>query len=345
VSAGRNIGGTMNVIMGNDAGRGDTGSDYSYNCIFGHQAGFNLDSGSSNVMLGFKSGYFNEVGSGNVFLGNETGYNETGSDKLYIDNSNTSEPLIYGDFSANTLRFNGNVGIGTAPSSLYGLYIVDDYRSVYGNTDTSTGSYTYGLYGDADGGTTRNISVYGSAASGAGANWSGFFNGDVYIYGTTVKSADQVKIDHPLDPTNKFLYHSNIASDQMTNIYHGNVILGYNGIAEVVLPDWTEEINKDYRYQLTAIGAPGPNLYISKKISNNVFVIAGGSEGMEVSWQVTGIRNDNYAKKNPLVLEKEKNADEKGYYLHPDVYGKSKEMGIENHIQEIEKKLHEREIK
>lgn len=56
-------------------------------------------------------GYTNATGSGNVFLGYNAGYNETGSDKLYIDNSNTSTPLIYGDFAAN------RVGINVLPGS------------------------------------------------------------------------------------------------------------------------------------------------------------------------------------------------------------------------------------
>lgn len=35
------------------------------------------------------------------------------NDKLYIDNSNTSEPLIWGDFAVNQLKFNGSVSIST----------------------------------------------------------------------------------------------------------------------------------------------------------------------------------------------------------------------------------------
>ena len=54
------------------------------------------------------AGYSNITGSSNVFLGYNAGYNETGSNKLYIANTNTNTPLIYGDFSAGTL------GIGTS---------------------------------------------------------------------------------------------------------------------------------------------------------------------------------------------------------------------------------------
>jgi hypothetical protein len=56
-------------------------------------------------------------------------------------------------------------------------------------------------------------------------------------------------------------------------------------------------------YSLTAIGAPAPNLYIAQEVTNNSFEIAGGAPGMKVSWQVTGIRQDAFAKANPLKVE------------------------------------------
>ena len=68
-------------------------------------------SGSNNVSLGYKSGFSNATGSGNVFIGNQAGYNETGSNKLYIDNSNTSNPLIYGDFDNDIVTFNGKLSV------------------------------------------------------------------------------------------------------------------------------------------------------------------------------------------------------------------------------------------
>jgi hypothetical protein len=75
-----------------------------------------------------------------------------------------------------------------------------------------------------------------------------------------------IKIDHPLDPANKYLYHSFVESPDMKNVYDGLVALDENGEAEIELPDWFGALNKDFRYQLTAIGAPGPNLYIAEDI-------------------------------------------------------------------------------
>ncbi|PIK16078.1 tail fiber domain-containing protein [Halobacteriovorax sp. JY17] len=67
--------------------------------------------GSNNVAVGYNAGKSNVTGSGNIFLGNAAGENETGSNKLYIDNSNTATPLILGDFSTDTLTINGTLKI------------------------------------------------------------------------------------------------------------------------------------------------------------------------------------------------------------------------------------------
>jgi hypothetical protein len=145
-------------------------------------------------------------------------------------------------------------------------------------------------------------------------------NGDVAIAGSLSKGSGTFKIDHPLDPENKYLYHSFVESPDMMNVYNGNVALDDTGVATVELPSYFEALNKDFRYQLTAIGAPGPNLYVADKISGNRFSIAGGSPGMEVSWQITGIRKDPYAEHNRIQVEVEKPAGERGGYLHPDAY-------------------------
>ena len=67
----------------------------------------------------------------------------------------------------------------------------------------------------------------------------------------------------------------------------------------------------------------------------NRFTIAGGSAGMDVSWLVTGIRNDAYAKANPIEVEQEKSKEEKGKYLHPELFGEpvEKSVGIAEGIE------------
>ena len=160
-----------------------------------------------------------------------------------------------------------------------------------------------------------------------GTGDAGEFDGDVTVYGNLSKGGGSFKIDHPLDPENKYLYHSFVESPDMMNVYNGNIILDNNGEAIVELPDWFDVLNKDFRYQLTCIGGFAP-IFISEKISGNSFKIAGGTSGMEVSWQITGIRQDPYANQNRIHVEVEKPEKEKGHYLHYKEYNKPIEQSI-----------------
>lgn len=114
----------------------------------------------------------------------------------------------------------------------------------------------------------------------------------------------------------------------MMNIYNGNVVLDGNGEAVVVLPDWFGALNRDFRYEITAIGTPGPSLYVADEIANNRFKIAGGQPGGKVSWQVTGIRQDAFANAHRIPVEEDKPGAEKGTYLHPELFGASPKKGI-----------------
>jgi hypothetical protein len=163
---------------------------------------------------------------------------------------------------------------------------------------------------------------------GTGSSYAGYFSGNVYVSGTLSKSSGTFKIDHPLDPENKYLQHSFVESPEMMNVYNGNVVLDEQGEAWVELPEWFEALNREFRYQLTCIGGFAP-VYVAEKIADNRFKIAGGSPEMEISWQVTGVRQDPYAKAHPIKVEEVKPPEEQGYYLHPDVYGQPEEKSIE----------------
>jgi bisphosphoglycerate-independent phosphoglycerate mutase (AlkP superfamily) len=126
------------------------------------------------------------------------------------------------------------------------------------------------------------------------------------VSGTLTKGAGSFRIDHPLDPEHKYLSHSFVESPDMMNVYNGNVTLDANGRATVELPEYFEALNRDFRYQLTAIGSPGPNLYIAEGVKQNRFQIAGGRAYAHVSWQVTGVRQDAYANEHRIRVETEK---------------------------------------
>jgi hypothetical protein len=152
------------------------------------------------------------------------------------------------------------------------------------------------------------------------ASGNGYYAGNLNVTGTLTKGSGSFKIDHPLDPANKYLSHSFVESPDMMNIYNGNVVTDDKGEAEVVLPDYFEALNRDFRYQLTVIGQFAQAI-VGTKIKNRRFTIRTDKPGVEVSWQVTGIRKDAYANANRIPVEEVKPPAEQGYYLHPELYG------------------------
>lgn len=103
--------GPNNTAIGRAALNSNT-TGYS-NVAVGANNLINNTTGWRNTAIGHAAGQAIVSGTGNVFIGHDAGYWETDSNKLYINNTNTSSPLIYGDFSSDNLVFNGNVGIGT----------------------------------------------------------------------------------------------------------------------------------------------------------------------------------------------------------------------------------------
>ncbi|MCG3126281.1 MAG: hypothetical protein CHACPFDD_01112 [Phycisphaerae bacterium] len=181
--------------------------------------------------------------------------------------------------------------------------------------NTGTGRAAYLESQDPAYYTLRVNSIGGLAAT---------FTGNVGVSGTLSKSAGSFKIDHPLDPANKYLYHSFVESPDMKNFYDGVAVLDDAGSAVVELPAWFQALNADFRYQLTTIGAFAP-VYVAREISDKKFVIAGGKSGLKVSWQVTGIRHDAYAQAHRIPVEAEKPLAERGRYLHPSLFTASQQ--------------------
>jgi len=228
------------------------------------------------------------------------------------------------------------VGGGTSPSEpprLAGnaaLFVESDFVGSNGSTgivSQSPGVGVLGMCTSATGDGVFGFSQDGTGIRGESQNGNaGVFDGSVIVTRNLLKLGGGFLIDHPTAPEHKSLFHSFVESPDMKNIYDGVVVLDVQGEAEVTLPSWFDALNTDFRYQLTAIGAAGPDLYIAEEISANRFKIAGGKPHMKVSWQVTGIRQDAWAKANRLPVEQDK--PEHGYYLHPELYGESEQKKI-----------------
>ncbi len=104
-----NSSGNNNVAVGKESLSSNTTGDN--NVSLGYNSLRDNQSGENNVAIGKLAGANNITGSGNIFIGTEAGANETGSNKLYIDNTNTNTPLIGGDFQNNQVTINGTIKI------------------------------------------------------------------------------------------------------------------------------------------------------------------------------------------------------------------------------------------
>jgi hypothetical protein len=193
----------------------------------------------------------------------------------------------------------------------------------------SSSGTTAGFGGFFEGGSTAQTGgdgIYATRGTGTGTDgYAGDFFGDVFISGSVVASSKNFKIDHPQDPANKYLVHASIESSEMVNIYSGNVVTDELGNAVVKLPDWFEAENGDFRYQLTVLGGRFAQAIVSTEIHDHQFTISTNATGVKVSWQVTGVRQDAYAKAHPLVVEEPKGDRERGFYIHPELYGQPEE--------------------
>jgi hypothetical protein len=198
----------------------------------------------------------------------------------------------------------------------------------------STGSDTGGIGawlfgGDVDDGGTgttgEGLLVWTGETENGTVGLAADFEGDVFVDGTLSANAKEFKIDHPLDPANKYLVHASVESSEMMNIYSGNVTTDEFGLATVTLPAWFQAENTDFRYQLTVVDERFAQAVVSKRIENNQFTIHTNATNVQVSWQITAVRQDAYAKAHPMVAEQIKGAKERGFYQHPELYGQPRE--------------------
>jgi hypothetical protein len=182
-----------------------------------------------------------------------------------------------------------------------------------------------------------DCSAYSSSSN---CVYAGLFEGAVEVNGSLSKSGGSFKIDHPLEPAKKYLYHSFVESPDMMNVYNGNVVTDGTGRATVTLPDWFESLNGDFRYQLTSIGQFA-NAMVASEISNHMFSIRTDKPNVKVSWQVTGIRQDAWA---PSPSHSRGSGEGRGgpgalSDLHPELFGHPGEPDIARLHHPLPKKL------
>jgi hypothetical protein len=275
----------------------------------GNSYGAILVGGGSGSIGGYGSGQgYGLYGSGGTYgvFGSGSSYGMYGSGPTGIYGSGTVNGVTGTTSNVNGAAVygtGGQYGVQGANARTAGVRGDSGYVGAWGQ------GTTYGVYGLATDTTNQTYGVFGQASNSAAFGiWS---QGNAHVAGTLSKTAGSFKIDHPLDPDHRWLSHSFVESPDMMNVYNGNVVLDGDGKATVELPEYFGALNRDFRYQLTPIGAHAP-VYISSTVKNNAFGIAGGTPGLEVSWQVTGIRQDAYAKEHPIVVDVPKSSADRG---------------------------------
>ena len=345
-TGGGNTGVGLNALFSNTTGGTNTangdGALYgnttgSNNIASGFFAGGSADgsaiTGSNNTLLGTKTalstgtlnnaaaiGATAQVAQSNAMvLGSINGVNGATADTTV--GIGTTTPVFSGlpDNSTTKLNIVGNntyVPLVVQSPSTFGTWMVLN--------NTSSGGKPWAILSAASG---NGEGAGNLAITDLGAGGTIFLEGNVHVSGNLSKGGGSFKIDHPLDPANKYLYHSFVESPDMMNIYNGNVVTDKQGLATVELPDWFEALNRDFRYQLTVIGQFAQAIVV-KKVDKNRFTIKTNKPAVEVSWQVTGIRQDAYANAYRIPVEEMKPRQEQGHYLHPELFGAGAEKSL-----------------
>lgn len=285
--------------------------------VFGRSSGGTGVRGESNQGIGVRG----ESASGTAVSGYSIGGNGVYGNSLQnhgVQGRSTSENHagVYGE----TTNGNGVGVLGQAPGGAnqtsIGVYGIGGGWGTIGVASAGHGVAGYG--------SNFGASIYG-ASSGL---WAGFFDGNVEVTGTLNANNLAARMDHPLDPANKYLNQSFIESSEMLSVQAGNATTDASGEAFVKLPEYFQAMNGDFRYQLTVVGQFA-HAIVAQKIEGNVFKIKTDKPNVEVSWQVTGVRQDAAAKAKHKSAEELKPESERGRYLQPELFGQPAEKSIE----------------
>jgi trimeric autotransporter adhesin len=329
--------GSGNTAIGNNSGLGiATGSN---NTIIGANVTGLSATLSNNIILADGAGNqrINVIANGNVGIG-------TTAPGAKLESVSTVSGVAAGIFRSTGVNTNGIYAEATGGGGNAGyFYATGTSNGLSAFAATSVGIYgqsnTYhGIYGKTLGtgvggviGISANNLVYGML--GVNNQYALYGNGDIFITGNLAKGSGTFKIDHPQDPANKYLIHSFVESPDMMNVYNGNIVTDANGDAIVKLPDYFLALNKEYRYQLTALGTFAQAIVAEEVNTSSQFKIKTDKPHVKISWQVTGIRKDPFANAHRIKDVVEKTGEEKGKYIHPELYSQPFEKGVFYKVQ------------
>lgn len=260
---------------------------------------------------------------GRPFYGYSNGFDYVWT---YYD-SMTDEFRIYNTGDRFRLAQSGNLGLQAAPVASANIYT--ETLAASGSKDGIRSfvlgdSAPFGVWGRSTSTVGAGFGVRGGEESTSAFAYGVFADGNTGATGTK-----SFMIDHPLDPTNKYLKHYTTESPTPTNEYSGRVTTDAKGYAWVELPEYFGEINLNFRYQLTVIDNSDDFVLakVSQQIQNNRFQIRTNKPNVDVSWEVKADRNDKYVQREGAPSEVEKPVQYRGTYLDPISWGLSESEG------------------
>lgn len=282
--------------------------------------------------------------AGTVSDENGTAFSVANTGSLGVGIAATGGPG-FGDFTgsgAGIIGTGGSGEVGTDVVSGVGVEGVGGTATAGTGQGGAGGYFTGGMPGTASGTAGAGLVAEGGYSTTAGSSGMGLlataitnatyaaeFEGNVNVAGSLSKSGGSFRIDDPIDPENKLLYHSFVESPDMMNVYNGVVTTDASGYAELTMPEYFEALNRDFRYQLTVLGPSFSQAIVSSEMVSNHFTIRTDHPGVKVSWQVTGIRQDAWANAHRIPVEVEKAGKEKGAYIHPELFGKAGDVPLD----------------
>lgn len=283
----------------------------------GNSTGYGLYADNSSTTgvaaycTGWGSGSTGVIGSGGILGVSGVSTNGTG-----VKGTSTSGYGVEG----NSTSTHGIIGFSTNAEAVVGRTFATNKSSVHGYTDVAGSHGGFFMSAAASG---SGVGVIGQTGSAAGYG--------VQAFGRFMASGTKsFRIDHPLDPENKYLSHFCAEGPEPLNIYSGEIKTGANGYAIVELPDYFAEINRDPRIQLTVddVGEDFVMVKVVGGISGNTFRLRTSKPGVTVYWEVKAVRNDLYIQRYGAKDVTEKPARERGTYQHPELYDMPESRGI-----------------
>ncbi|MEE9349594.1 MAG: tail fiber domain-containing protein [Flavobacteriaceae bacterium] len=206
----QNVGIGYQALYNNTTGLWNTANGYKVlfynttgysNSAIGYKSLYENTTGYRNTALGVGALFQNHTGNGNIAIGYSAGLYETGSNKLYIENTSSTSPLIYGEFDNDLLRVNGNLEVEKTTDANITV------KTPFGNKASlklmeTNGTNDYGFEFEYDGSADK-LNLWSRTFTGNEAQRMTWLkNGNVGISATAPKALLDVSSSNPAAPKN-----------------------------------------------------------------------------------------------------------------------------------------------